>query len=106
MNLSGSLFRSGCQNGGRRAGHRKLDFLRQFLKPYPAGDSLGGKSGYGVWLLSCSTAIYKILENMMWNQKRKGRVGEEKEMPKCSGGTGIIYVESNTIDDVPPPLNT
>lgn len=30
---------------------------------------------------------------------------EEKEMPKCSGGTGIIYVGSNKIDNVPSLLN-
>lgn len=32
--------------------------------------------------------------------------GEEKEMPKYSGGMGIIYVEINTIDNVPSLLNT
>lgn len=31
---------------------------------------------------------------------------EEKEMPKCSGGTGIIYVGSNTRDNAPSLLNT
>lgn len=27
-------------------------------------------------------------------------------MPKCSGGTAVSYVASNTTDDVPPLLNT
>jgi len=54
-----------------------------------------------VWLLSCNIAIYKILENVTWSWKGKGRVGGGgKEMPECSGGTGITYVESKTIDDV------
>lgn len=54
-------------------------------------------------------AIYRILENMIWNRKRKREKGgwdeKKKYMPKRSGGTGIIDVESNSVEDL-PHLNT
>ena len=58
-----------------------------------------------MWLLFCSTAIYKILKkyDVESGEKRKGG---RRKMPKSSGGTGVIYVESNAIDDVPPLLNS